>query len=71
MLLRRWARRAQLPGDAAALLPGIVAATVALYGTLRARVLPTPAKSHYLYNVRAMRSIFQARTVQVQTRTIT
>jgi hypothetical protein len=38
----------------------LVAATLALYNSLRVELLPTPAKSHYIFNLRDV-----ARVVQV------
>lgn len=40
-------------------LPGVVAATIELYNTIRAELLPTPAKSHYCYNMRDLSKLFQ------------
>ena len=55
----RWARHASLPSTVIAMLPGIVAATIDMYNKMRASFLPTPAKCHYLYNMRAMTAVFQ------------
>jgi hypothetical protein len=44
-----------------ALLPGLVAATISTYNTLRAELLPTPAKSHYTFNLRDLSKVFQVR----------
>lgn len=55
----RWARRAKLGEAVAEKLPGIVAATIEVYNTIRAELLPTPAKSHYLYNMRDLSKLFQ------------
>lgn len=57
---RRWARRAKLSDALAEKLPGVVAATIEVYNTIRAELLPTPAKSHYLYNMRDLSKLFQA-----------
>jgi dynein heavy chain len=38
-----------------------VAATIEVYNTIRAELLPTPAKSHYLYNMRDLSKLFQVR----------
>eukprot|EP00002_Diphylleia_rotans_P013196 TRINITY_DN2570_c0_g1_i1.p1 TRINITY_DN2570_c0_g1~~TRINITY_DN2570_c0_g1_i1.p1 ORF type:complete len:3210 (-),score=627.88 TRINITY_DN2570_c0_g1_i1:227-9145(-) len=37
----------------------IVAATLDIYRTITAQLLPTPAKSHYLYNTRDLSRVFQ------------
>jgi dynein heavy chain len=57
----RWARRAKLGDALCEKLPGIVAATIEVYNTIRAELLPTPAKSHYLYNMRDLSKLFQVR----------
>ena len=54
-----WAARARLPEGVAALLPKLVGATLALYGDLRRQLLPTPVKSHYVYNMRDLSKVFQ------------
>lgn len=55
----RWARRAKLSDALSEKLPGVVAATIEVYNTIRAELLPTPAKSHYLYNMRDLSKLFQ------------
>lgn len=37
----------------------LVKATVEMYNTIRRELLPTPAKSHYTYNMRDMSKVFQ------------
>ena len=37
----------------------VVRATVDIYNTIRRELLPTPAKSHYTYNMRDMSKVFQ------------
>ncbi|KIY97683.1 Dynein heavy chain 3, axonemal [Monoraphidium neglectum] len=54
-----WAARARLPEAASARLSAVVAATLSLYGALRRQLLPTPAKSHYVYNMRDLSKVFQ------------
>lgn len=54
-----WAARARLPEAIIGRLPSVVAATLALYGALRKQLLPTPAKSHYVYNMRDLSKVFQ------------
>lgn len=58
----RWARRAKLADGLTEKLPGVVAATIEVYNTIRAELLPTPAKSHYLYNMRDLSKLFQVCT---------
>ena len=58
----RWARRAKLAEVLTEKLPGVVAATIEVYNTIRAELLPTPAKSHYLYNMRDLSKLFQVCT---------
>lgn len=55
----RWAQRAKLSGDVVEKLPCMVAATIDVYNTIRAELLPTPTKSHYLYNMRDLSKMFQ------------
>lgn len=55
----RWVRRSKLPDALCNKLPGVVAATIEVYNTIRAELLPTPAKSHYLYNMRDLSKLFQ------------
>lgn len=55
----RWAQRANLGDSLRQKLPGVVAATIEVYNTIRAELLPTPAKSHYLYNMRDLSKLFQ------------
>lgn len=38
----------------------VVAATVGMYNTILADLRPTPAKSHYTYNLRDLSKVFQA-----------
>eukprot|EP00879_Flechtneria_rotunda_P021775 GHRR01022961.1.p1 GENE.GHRR01022961.1~~GHRR01022961.1.p1 ORF type:complete len:315 (+),score=119.62 GHRR01022961.1:388-1332(+) len=54
-----WARRGKLPESVVDQLPGVVAATIDVYNTIRAELLPTPAKSHYTYNMRDLSKVFQ------------
>lgn len=59
LLWHRWCRRAKLSEALSARLPGVVAATIELYNTIRAELLPTPDKSHYTYNMRDLSKLFQ------------
>eukprot|EP00878_Enallax_costatus_P042750 GHUV01050210.1.p1 GENE.GHUV01050210.1~~GHUV01050210.1.p1 ORF type:complete len:130 (+),score=39.22 GHUV01050210.1:26-391(+) len=54
-----WSRRAKLPDDVISRLSGVVAATIEIYNSIRAELLPTPAKSHYTYNMRDLSKVFQ------------
>jgi len=54
-----WFRRAKAPDEVRAKGSAIVRATVSIYNTVRAELLPTPAKSHYLYNMRDLSKVFQ------------
>lgn len=40
-------------------LAGVVAATIDIYNSIRSELLPTPAKSHYTYNMRDLSKVFQ------------
>jgi dynein heavy chain len=48
------------PGDIQSLAPSLIAATLEVYSAATKQLLPTPAKSHYLFNLRDF-----ARVVQV------
>ena len=37
----------------------VVEATIEIYNTIRTELLPTPSKSHYVYNMRDMSKVFQ------------
>ena len=50
---------ASFSGDCSALYKPIVAATIDIYGTIAAELLPTPAKSHYTYNLRDISKVVQ------------
>uniref|UniRef100_A0A383V949 AAA+ ATPase domain-containing protein n=1 Tax=Tetradesmus obliquus TaxID=3088 RepID=A0A383V949_TETOB len=54
-----WVRRARLQDDVAGKLAGVVAATIDIYNSIRSELLPTPAKSHYTYNMRDLSKVFQ------------
>jgi dynein heavy chain, axonemal len=40
-------------------VPGLVQATIGTYNKLRAKLLPTPSKSHYTFNLRDMAKVVQ------------
>ena len=50
---------AATPKSVGGMGPALVAASVALYGRLSAELLPTPAKSHYTFNLRDLSSLFK------------
>ncbi|KAG2430891.1 hypothetical protein HXX76_009864 [Chlamydomonas incerta] len=54
-----WFRRARLPEDVRGKGGSLVKATLEIYNTIRAQLLPTPAKSHYTYNMRDLSKVFQ------------
>ena len=41
----------------------IVATSISVYKTISAQLLPTPAKSHYTFNLRDLSKIFQGMTM--------
>ncbi len=45
---------------------GLVKSTVALYNGISAELLPTPAKSHYTFNLRDISKVFQVRRSAVR-----
>ncbi|XP_065194434.1 dynein axonemal heavy chain 1-like [Sycon ciliatum] len=48
----------ELP-DCAALSDILVTTTIDIYGTITSQLLPTPAKSHYTFNLRDLSKVFQ------------
>ncbi|KAF4658988.1 hypothetical protein FOL47_007767, partial [Perkinsus chesapeaki] len=48
-----------MPREVAANAPTVVAATIEVYNTMSAEMLPTPAKSHYTFNLRDLSKVFQ------------
>ena len=52
-------RRAKIPDEVRLKGPAVVKATIEIYNTIRAELLPTPAKSHYTYNMRDLSKVFQ------------
>ena len=55
-----WGRRARLPDEVRGKAGAVVKATIEVYNTIRKELLPTPAKSHYTYNMRDLGKVFQA-----------
>jgi dynein heavy chain len=51
----------KMPEEVSSQLQAVVSATVQVYQTIRAELLPTPAKSHYTYNMRDLSKVFQVR----------
>jgi dynein heavy chain len=49
------------PSPVKAISKDLVAATLALYSTVSSKLLPTPAKSHYLFNLRDFARVVQVR----------
>ena len=49
----------KFPDGVQAMAGSVVAATVDLYNTIRAELLPTPSKSHYTFNLRDMGRVVQ------------
>lgn len=45
--------------DIMAIIPQVVSATIHVYQQISAELLPTPAKSHYLFNLRDVSKVFQ------------
>ena len=58
-ILDWWQLRARLPDDVKSRSGALVKATLDIYTTLRCELLPTPSKSHYLYNLRDLCKVFQ------------
>ncbi|MEW5317509.1 MAG: hypothetical protein WDW38_008798 [Sanguina aurantia] len=54
-----WMRRARCPEEVQRKGAALVRATIQMYNTIRKELLPTPAKSHYTYNMRDMSKVFQ------------
>ena len=54
-----WIRRSHAAEGVAAKAGALVRSSVDLYKSVRRELLPTPAKSHYVYNMRDLSKIFQ------------
>jgi len=58
-LLDWWMKNAQLPQNVTKLRSPLVSATLDIYDTVQRELLPTPAKSHYTFNLRDCSKVFQ------------
>ncbi|KAL0050690.1 hypothetical protein WJX82_005287 [Trebouxia sp. C0006] len=54
-----WHQKAGVAEEVANMGPAIVSATVDIYQAIKRDLLPTPAKSHYTYNMRDLSKVFQ------------
>eukprot|EP00899_Mesostigma_viride_P002516 jgi/Mesvir1/12265/Mv00478-RA.2 len=54
-----WMHKAKLPDAVCAAGPALVAGTIEIYQSIQRELLPTPAKSHYTYNLRDLSKVFQ------------
>ena len=54
-----WGRRSNLSDDVTVKAGALVAATLEIYNTIKKELLPTPAKSHYTYNMRDLSKVWQ------------
>lgn len=54
-----WHKKAGVAVEVASMGPAIVSATVDIYQAIKRDLLPTPAKSHYTYNMRDLSKVFQ------------
>ena len=52
-------------GTVIATSKAIVAATIGIYDTISAKLLPTPTKSHYTFNLRDLSKVFQGLTAGI------
>lgn len=55
-----------LTEDATAVAGDAVRATISVYNDIKAQLLPTPAKSHYTFNLRDIAKVVQVGSVRVQ-----
>ncbi|KAL6759980.1 dynein heavy chain 6 [Haematococcus lacustris] len=54
-----WFRSSRIPDEVRVKGGAMVKATVEIYNQIRRELLPTPAKSHYTYNMRDLSKVFQ------------
>jgi len=50
---------ATIPADTMAVVSKLTTATIALWRTMKDKMLPTPAKFHYIFNLRELSRVFQ------------
>ncbi|TGZ66131.1 hypothetical protein CRM22_005485 [Opisthorchis felineus] len=61
-ILKSWLNRLGPDKPPALLLPhadALIQATISMYTTIQSQLLPTPAKSHYTFNLRDLSKVFQ------------
>lgn len=51
--------KTQFDGDTMAIVKKLTQATIQLWDTLKSKMLPTPAKFHYIFNMRDLSRVFQ------------
>ncbi len=54
--------------DAEATIDTLVKATIKVYTTITTELLPTPAKSHYTFNLRDLSKVFQGMLMVTSTK---
>ncbi|KAL2642111.1 hypothetical protein R1flu_009698 [Riccia fluitans] len=54
-----WIRKARLPFEIASITNVLVNVTIDVFRAIQRELLPTPSKSHYLYNMRDISKVFQ------------
>ncbi|OAE31694.1 hypothetical protein AXG93_3384s1680 [Marchantia polymorpha subsp. ruderalis] len=54
-----WIRKAHLPHEVTSITNILVTVTIEVYRAIQQELLPTPSKSHYLYNMRDISKVFQ------------
>ncbi|GAX82307.1 hypothetical protein CEUSTIGMA_g9736.t1 [Chlamydomonas eustigma] len=58
-LVEWWFSRCKYQDHLIEMKSPLVAASIALYGTVMRELLPTPAKTHYIFNLRDLSKVFQ------------
>ncbi len=51
--------RSEVPEDTLAIVNKLTSATINLWRTMKDKMLPTPAKFHYIFNLRELSRVFQ------------